>query len=156
MAFEEKTRRIASLLSDTDTGTPEDIDYALRFKKKSTTRDVTAATGTLDVTVIASLERASFMVSGSFVPESGQVAGANSRDVQLFYDDGAGGAATAISVLFDGTASDMDADQNNALDFTGFTDDLVPATSRVFFRLTDNGTGFVMDETLLELEYKYQ
>lgn len=103
----------------------------------------TAATGTIEVTLIDNVIEQSTVTSASFHVLATVAAGANSRDMQLFYDDGVGGGNTSLSSLYDGTATAFTTGVRNSLTITAGV--RIPAGSRVFMESTHNGTGAAID-----------
>lgn len=98
---------------------------------------VLAATG--EITLIPSTLAAAKTTAANLSIVTTVDATANSRDYQLFYDDGAGGTPVALSSELVGTATAVTAAVRNPLTITaGVT---IPAGSRVYLNSTHNGCG---------------
>jgi hypothetical protein len=83
------------------------------------------------------------------------VAQAASEDIELWYDDDAGGGETAVASI-NGTVDDLTADQANymVLPNLGSADSIIPAGSRLYVRLQSNGGGFTMGWVRVEVRYR--
>lgn len=117
-------------------------------------KDITELTGTLEITLVHKTREACFISGGRFVPETAMTAHANSRDLIIEYDDGAGGSAVALCTEWIGIVSggtDTVAGQVNEM--TGVLSTVeIPAGSRIYFKSTHNGTGIAWDETSFEAD----
>jgi hypothetical protein len=138
-------------MAHTLTGGRAAAEDALCNYQACNSKDITETAATVEVTLVAKTVEACFAVGGRFVPETGITAAANSRDLQLEYDDGAGGAPTTLATLWDGTASTSLAGKVNELAGVKSTTE-IPAGSRIYANCTHNGTGIAWDETMFEVD----
>jgi hypothetical protein len=145
--------RLQSLVDELTNG-PATLDVSLRYQTAQGQRDVDALTGTIEITVVGVTSADAYISAASFVTETASAADGNSRNMELLYDDGAGGAAVSLSTDFDNTATAITAGQMTSLVVTPLVS--VPAGSRIYFNCTHNGTGVILDETECFLEYYYQ
>lgn len=144
---------IQGLLGDDSTPSADGgLDKLLRRERAQVSVQL-AATGTVEVTLWSSTPFDAELQSANLSIAATQAANAASRDYQLFYDDGAGGSATAITAELDGTATAVTAAVNNALTVTPNV--TIPAGSRVYLNTTHNGAGAAADITA-EAELRYQ
>lgn len=146
MAIKSGTERLGVLVDD-ETGLKDDVSNKIRDTYLTVQHPVVNAAD--EFTLVPATIEACYLQSCSFVPESSVAAGANSLDGQLYYNDGAGGAGTALSSLYDGTASAVTADQSSAFVQTAaHQQTLIPAGSRIYVNVTVNGGGDDWDGTV--------
>ena len=147
--FAQLALQLTSFAAQVGTGVV-DLTYALRHHTVRDTEDV--PNGAKEITLINVTKYDAQLISASFIPETGVAANAASLNAQLLYDDGAGGAPTALSTDWDGTALTSVSGQVSALVVTPAT--TIPAGSRVYVAITVNAGGDVWDETGFETEYE--
>ena len=153
MALQPSTARLGALVDDTAIG-QTDVDQLIRDIFPNTNADI-AGDAAVEITLIGNLERPAYLQSASFIPETAVALAANSMSAQVFYDDGAAGAAVALSDLWDGTALTSLAAQRNAL-ANPLVGTLIPAGSRVYIDLAWNGAGAAWDDTGFEAKLRYE
>jgi hypothetical protein len=148
-ALKAMFNRLASLVDEESTG-QADLRNALLRKQYQNSKDITEVTGTLEITVCAATPYKSKLIRAAFVAETGVTAAANSRDMQLQYDDGAAGAAVDLTTDLNGTAVTTVAGVKTALTVTAGV--AIPAGSRLYFNSTHNSSGVAWDETFFDVE----
>ena len=153
MTLEFDAKRVASQLDD-DHGDEDVYQKAVRDIQFTAQHPVVAAD---DHTLVASTPVAGYLVGIDYVVETTGPAQANSLNVLFEYDDGAGGAGTALSTVTDGTATAATADQLTAgVQTAAHQATLIPAGSRIFATITVNGGGDTWDGTLFQLHFRQQ
>ena len=111
MPYQQATDRIGALVDDNATN-KDDISHMLRDQFVTVQHSVVNAAN--EFTLVPVTTAACFIVSCSFVTESGVPVVANSLSAEIYYDDGAGGAAVSLSDVWDGTAAVIAADQSQS------------------------------------------
>jgi hypothetical protein len=148
-ALKDMYNRLASLVDELSTGQADLLNALLR-KQYQGSKDISELTGTLEITVCAATPYASRLTRASFVAETGVTAAANSRDMSLWYDNGAAGTAVELTTDLDGTAVTTVAGVTTNLTVTANI--TIPAGSRLYFESTHNSSGVAWDETFFEAE----
>ena len=153
MTLELDAKRIASQLDDIH-GDEDVYQKAVRDIFYTAQHPVVAAD---DHTLVPKTTVAGYLVDINYVVETTGPLNANSLNVLFEYDDGAGGADTALSTVTDGTALEVTQDVLTAGTQTeAHKATLIPAGSRIFATITVNGGGDTWDGTLFQLQFRQQ
>ena len=152
MALETGTLRLGALVDDTATGR-DDIDQCLRDIFPNVTADLTNAA--VEITLINSLDRPAYIQTASFVPESTVGAAANHLSLQMFYDDGAGGAAVALTDLWSGVIPGTTA-YTRVPFLNPVVATLIPVGSRIYCNVAVIAGGAAYDDTSIEAKLRYE
>ena len=154
MALQQAADRLGVLVDDVS-GNKDDVSHMLRDLHYTVQHPVVNAAD--EFTLIPRTRVAGYVVACSFVAETAVGAAANSLDGQLYYDDGAGGAAVALSSLYDGTATAVPADERcDFVQTAAHQETLIPAGSRVYVNVTVNGAGDDWDGTVFQTHFRSQ
>lgn len=151
-----QTDRIGVLVDD-GADHRDDVSQALRDQLVTSMQEVTDAAE--EHTLVAYLPRAAYCVGIYATPSNTVAAGATSLSLDCEYDDGAGGADTALMTTFNGTVSTATADQTITFTQTAaHQQTLIPAGSRIFVTSSQNGGGGGgnWEDTLFQLHLRYQ
>jgi len=155
MAATVKLRDLMEILAKSTSNLSDNTTIlldALRIVKARTSGQL-IATGTQTLNLIMKTEQPMRLVEAALGIQVTQAANANSKSYRIAYDDGAGGADTNLTSLYDGTATAVTLDVRNAMTVTAGV--VIPTGSRVFLACTTNGTGAVADiECQAEFAYE--
>lgn len=133
------------------TGTPGDVDYALRTRVVCANSVIPAA-GNLRIPLHVA-EQAITLVSVSMVSDGGLASSAtNYRDLVLGKHDGVGGAVTTFDTQ-GGASTAITADQKKAFTIDEATDTLAKGNV-LEVASTATGTGAALGDTLFRIEYR--
>ena len=149
--FSAMALRLASFTGQETTGA---ADHAYAVKNRTFGADADITNAAVQITLVGKTPYLSKITDGHFTPETGVTADGASLDAQLFYDDGAGAGATALSALLDGTT--VTTVSNQRTDFpTLVVAASIPVGSRIYVDITVNAGGDVWDDTHFEAEIAY-
>ncbi len=145
--FVEAGKLIPSLV-DASTGADTAMRKVIRRKRIRVVFNVTNGAARFQ---IGKVEEACSVLACKFVPTSTVAANANSLSCALRKHDGAGGAATALSTTFDGTALGVTAQQETSLAGLDETD-TAAVGNWLELNVTVNGTGAAWGVTTFDIE----
>lgn len=131
-------------------GHDDELDYLLRRRRCRLFID--ALDNAAQRYALMEAEKGLVIKSARLLPRTGQAAGANTLSFRLRTHDGAGGAQTNVSDLFDGTTGTLTALQDYA--FTGLATTVVAAGDWVELSVTVNGTGGTVSDVAIDIEYE--
>lgn len=132
-------------------GSLPDATFLLRRRKARV--EYTIADDTGDDYPILIAEAPCIIKSVKFLSTTTQAAGANSYSLQVRKNDGAGGALSAVSMLYDGTTTAITA--NSVASFAGIDDtDTLAAGEALYVTSTENGAASAIGEILFEVDYE--
>jgi hypothetical protein len=120
-------------------GTPSDFEKRFLRERVTGAAVLAAASDALEINLISATPAAGKLVSANIGIQVTQAAAANSHDYRIYYDDGAGGSAVALTSLYDGSATAVTANVLNA--FTVTAGVAIPAGSRVYVVTAKSGCG---------------
>jgi len=149
--FAALVARLASFVGQAGTGV---VDHAYACQNRTFGVDADITNAAVQITLVGKTPYLSKITDGHFIPETGVAAAAASLSARLFFDDGAGAGATALSAIVDGTAVTTVSFQR--ADFpTLVTAQSIPVGSRIYAAITVNGAGAVWNDTQFEVEIAF-
>ena len=149
--FAAMAARLDSFVSQETTGSADHV-YATRNRIFGACADVQNAA--VEITLYGKTPYLCKITDGHFVPEASVATHADSLNAQLLYDDGAGGAAVALSDATDGTAAGVTGYARTDFPVLATTVS-IPVGSRIYAAVSVNGAGDVWDDTHFECEIAY-
>lgn len=145
--YEEAAKRIKHVAGPA--GYDDEVEYALRNRRFRA--HVVIANEAARIPLMVA-EKALTLVSATIISDAGMAADANSLDLELSKNDGAGGADTSFDII-DGTAEALTADQEASFTIAESTDTLA-AGDVLWLEVAVNGTGDALGHCLIDVEYR--